>query len=215
VINLVSKTKEKKKMKKLIVISGLLFGAASAFADPNPNEVFFTSLNYAGSGCPAGSVSESISTDAKAFTLLFDSYIASVGPGVPITESRKNCQINANMHIPQGWSFSITSIDYRGYGKLDAGVKGLQKSNYYFQGSLAQASAQTTFTGPMDKDYTIRDTIPMANLVWSSCTAERNLNINSQVRLTKGSANSQGLLTIDSIDGQVQQIYHLAWRQCP
>jgi len=46
--------------------------------------------------------------------MLFDSFVASVGAGIPITESRKNCQINVKMHVPNGWQFSVMTVDYRG-----------------------------------------------------------------------------------------------------
>ncbi|KAF3931039.1 hypothetical protein ABW20_dc0103947 [Dactylellina cionopaga] len=42
-----------------------------------------------------------ISADRKTFTLIFDNYVAALGPGVSITESRKNCQLNIDIHYPQ------------------------------------------------------------------------------------------------------------------
>jgi hypothetical protein len=172
-------------------------------------------INYAGTGCPAGSVAQSVSPDAHQFTLLFDSFVASAGPGVAITESRKNCQVNVQLHVPQGWSYSITTVDYRGYVSLDPYVTGVQQSTYYFAGYLNQATASTTFTGQLDQDYLNRDTLAMQNLVWSPCGAQRNLNINTSVRVNnRFNPGGQGLLTVDSLDGQVAQIYHLQWQQC-
>jgi hypothetical protein len=78
-------------------------------AGPNPSQVYVQSISYGGSGCPQGTVGQSISDDRTTFTLIYDQYIASTGPGVPITESRKNCQLNVNLHVPQGWTFTIVS----------------------------------------------------------------------------------------------------------
>jgi hypothetical protein len=84
-------------------------------------------------------------------TLIFDSYVASMGKGVAITESRKNCQLNIDLLYPSGFQYSVFSADYRGYVALDKGVTGTQKSTYYFSGYTQQSSTQTSFTGPVSK----------------------------------------------------------------
>jgi hypothetical protein len=66
--------------------------------------------------------------------LIFDSYVASIGPGVAATENRKNCQLNIDLQYPGGFQYSVFSTQYRGYAALDANVTGTQKSTYYFTG---------------------------------------------------------------------------------
>ena len=105
--------------------------ASAAAQGPKPSETYIAGLTYGGSGCPAGSVASAFSPDRKTFTMIFDSFVASSGTGVPITEGRKNCQINVDMRYPQGWSYSIVTVDYRGYASLPAGVTATQKSTYY------------------------------------------------------------------------------------
>ncbi len=78
-------------------------------------------------------------------TLIFDSYIASVGPGIAITEQRKNCQLNVDLLYPGGFQYSILSADYRGYASIDKGVNGVLKSTYYFSGQTAQVCYQSHF----------------------------------------------------------------------
>lgn len=68
------------------------------------------------------------------FTLISDEYVASIGPGVPITENRKNCQLDINLQYPSGFQYSVFNADYRGYAALDANVTGTQQSTYYFSG---------------------------------------------------------------------------------
>ncbi|KAJ3345298.1 hypothetical protein HDU91_007394, partial [Kappamyces sp. JEL0680] len=79
---------------------------------PDPSTVYVNGITYGGSGCPAGSVATAFSADRTIFTMIYDSFIASSGTGVPVTESRKNCQVNVDMHYPQGWSYAIVSVDY-------------------------------------------------------------------------------------------------------
>src|SRR5690606_5732798 len=90
-------------------------------SQPNPREVYVHSISYGGSGCPQGSVGSSFSNDRKSFTLIFDSFVAYSGAGVPITEARKNCQLNINLRLPNGFSYSVASFDYRGYVSLPRG----------------------------------------------------------------------------------------------
>jgi hypothetical protein len=188
--------------------------AGSAFADA-PTNVRVRSIAYAGSGCPAGTVAENISPDAQAFTLLFDSFIAEAGPGVPFIAKRKNCQINIDLAFPGGWSFTLAHVDYRGYAALEKKVVGLQKSTYYFQGSASTAALQSKLVGPKDENYHYRDTLALSALVWSPCGGKRALNINSEVRVdNSASPYKSGLMTIDSIDGTLVHVYTLQWRRC-
>lgn len=191
----------------------LLAVAGTAIADPNPSQVYIAGIAFAGSGCPAGSVSQMVSPDAKAFTLLFDSYIAEAGPGVALSQSRKNCQIAVDLRFPQGWSYTIFDVDYRGYAKLDPGTIGTQKTTYYFQGSSQQISLQSNYTGPKDNDYHIHDTLGVSALVWSPCGATRAVNMNTQVRVS-ASGGRRALMTTDSIDGQLTHRYGIRWRRC-
>jgi hypothetical protein len=85
-------------------------------------------------------MSSQISEDRTTVTLIFDSYIASIGPGISVTDSRKNCQLNVDIRYPGGFQYSILSADYRGYASLQQGISGTLKSTYYFAGQTAQVS---------------------------------------------------------------------------
>lgn len=165
-------------------------------------------------------------------TLIFDQYVASMGKGISITESRKNCQLNIDLLYPAGFQYSIFSADYRGYVALDKGVNGTQKSIYYFSGQTAQvcssvvdqvsfsqsnwifqSSTSTNFVGPVSKDYLIHDEATSVSAVLSPCGAEGMLNINSQVRLA-GATGLNGLMTTDSVDTKFTQILYLNWQKC-
>lgn len=181
-----------------------------------PDYVRIRSIAYAGSGCPAGTVAQNVSRARDAFTLLFDSFVAQIGAFIPPSESRKNCAVNIDLDFPQGWSFTIVGLDYRGYYAIDRGIAADQVSHYYFQGERQQATLSSTYVGPRAGDYLHADTVGLE--VWSPCgAAKRSLNVNAQVRLRKlnpSANNAQGLITVDSIDGNLTQIYYLKWRRC-
>lgn len=111
---------------------------AVTYAAPDPTQVHINGVTYGGTGCPQGTVGVAISEDRTTMTLIFDSYVASIGPGIAVTENRKNCQLNIDLLYPTGFQYSVFSADYRGYAALDKGITGTIKSTYYFSGSTQQ-----------------------------------------------------------------------------
>jgi hypothetical protein len=110
-----------------------------------PSGVTFEGISYAGSGCNAGSVAGAISSDYSTITLLYDSFVAQAGSGIQPAEARKNCQLNLQLKLPQGWQYSVFKADYRGYAFLQQGDKGVIKSTYYFSGDSTQVSDTDLF----------------------------------------------------------------------
>jgi hypothetical protein len=180
---------------------------------PNPSQVTIQSISYGGTGCPQGSVGSFISADRTTFTIIFDTFVASLGNGVAVTENRKNCQLNINLQYPSGFQYSVLGTTFRGYAALTAGVSGTQSATYYFSGSSTQASTSTNFKGPTSGDYEVSDSIPFSSTIWSPCGTALPLNINSQVRLT-GPSTGSGLLTEDSVDGKVEFVVGVQWQTC-
>ncbi|KAF2638829.1 hypothetical protein P280DRAFT_63319 [Massarina eburnea CBS 473.64] len=181
---------------------------------PPAGQVTIRGVTYGGTGCPQGSMSSQISADRTTMTLIFDAYIASIGPGVAVTESRKNCQLNVDIQYPGGFQYSVLSADYRGYAAIQKGVTGTLKSTYYFSGQTDQSSTEYTFTGPVTGDYLKHDQANSTSVVWSPCGATGMLNINSQIRLASSASASTGLLTTDSTDLKFTQVVYVQWQSC-
>lgn len=180
-----------------------------------PEYVQIRNVSFAGSGCPAGSVAQNIAPDLKALTLLFDSYVASIGPNEPFSNKRRNCQINIDFAYPNGWSYALVTFDYRGFVDLEPGIMGTQQASYYFQGRQQTSSFRTLMQGPVSRNYQARDVLDVSASVWSPCGEFRSLNINTELRLDNmRNRNGSGLITVDSIDGHVTQNYGIAWRRC-
>lgn len=174
-------------------------------------------------------MSAQLNTDKTLVTIIFDAYTASIGPGVAVTEQRKNCQLNIDIRYPGGFQYSVLSADYRGYASIQKGVTGTLKSTYYFSGQTdqvhpsslplqkmltAQSTTDYTFTGPLTGDYLKHDTADSVSTVWSPCGAQGLLNINSQVRLTSTNTKATGLLTTDSTDLKFTQVAYVQWQKC-
>ncbi len=179
-------------------------------------EVSIQTIN--GSGCPAGSAAVAASADNTAFTVTYSDYIAQVGAGAQPTDFRKNCQLNLNVRIPQGFTYAVAGVDYRGYAYLSDGASALQKAQYYFQGSPETASQSTGFSGPYDDNWHTSDRTEVAELIYAPCGEQRNFNINTELRVSAGDSDPRqnpSFIAMDSTDGAVSTTYHLSWKECP
>lgn len=181
---------------------------------PSGHEVTIQGIAFAGSGCPAGSVSGQLSSDLTTITLLYSSFVAQAGQGISASNYRKNCQLNVKIKYPQGYQFSIFKADYRGYAQIPKGDTGTCKATYYFSGSSQQVSSTLVIKGPFDDNYLKTDQFGVESTVWSPCGLEGLLNINSEVRLSPMDAVKPALLTVDSTDLRFTQIHHLQWQKC-
>ncbi|MEU4894265.1 DUF4360 domain-containing protein [Streptomyces sp. NPDC044780] len=169
-----------------------------------------------GSGCPQGTAAVAVAADNTAFTVTYSDYLAQVGPDSAPTDIRKNCQLNLGVHVPQGFTYAIAQVDYRGYGHLEKGAQGTEKASYYFQGSADTASRTHDFSGPYDDNWQTTDSTDYSALVWAPCGQDRNVNINTELRVSAGTSptGSTSFMAMDSTDGGVNTIYHLAWKEC-
>ncbi len=199
-------------MKKLLFAGiGALLGIAglsnTAAALPAARIV---DLGYSGTGCPAGSVDVSISAAGDRVFAGFDAYVAETGAtGTRI--ARSNCQLRVSIQFDPAWSFSVATVDYRGFAGLPSGAYGENVSSYFFAGQspMGDARAYTRILGPFFDNYDRRDEVGL--LVWSPCgPAEHDLVINNEVRIL----GREAIMTVDSITTKVQMIFGLNWRQC-
>ncbi len=178
-----------------------------------PSYVRLRNLSYAGSGCPAGSVATNVSASRDSFTLLFDSFVAESGRGIPLSQSRKNCMLSVDLDFPSGWSYTVDTLETQGYVALDPGVRADVTTSFYFQGQTATARFSSSFYGPTSRDYHIRDTLGLSAQVWSPCGMQRALNLNYSIRVSGGSGG-RGLITMDSpVDGSPRP-FTLRWQRC-
>jgi hypothetical protein len=183
----------------------------------NPDQIEIRNVVYSGSGCAPGTAAIDVASDKTAFTLIFSNFLAQIGPGVSRTESRKNCQVNLTIHLPNGFTFAIASVDYRGFANVARGSQGQQKAIFYFQGQSPQATTWRSFGGPFKNDWHLRDEIEETARVFSPCGVDRSLNINAQVQVILGTATAgtAGFMTMDSEDGSIRQVFHFAFKTCP
>ncbi|WP_141732606.1 DUF4360 domain-containing protein [Oligoflexus tunisiensis] len=200
----------------------LVLGAAAAHAEernPVPSEpITIKKIQYNGTGCPLGTVAKNISEDKTAFTLTFSEFVAEAGPGISLSAGRKNCVATLVLDVPAGWQYSIGSFYFRGFMALDKGIRAEHSASYFLEGQGKTGTFSSRQSGPYENDYVFNDNVGISSAVWSPCGVERALNINTSIRVSNTNSrqypNAQGLITNDSIDGQITQVWGLTWRRC-
>jgi hypothetical protein len=188
--------------------------AATTVVTPPTAKIAIDLVALAGSGCQPGTAAVAVAPDNTAFTAIYSNYLAQAGPGIVTTDGRKNCQLNVLVHVPSGFTYAITKVDYRGYGLLAAGSTASERANYYFQGMTQTTTVIHNFTAPLDDNWLASDEIPIASVAWHPCGELRNLNINTELRVAKGTSTDVSYVTMDSTDGSLTTLYHLAWKKC-
>ena len=193
---------------------------------PDPDSVYVQSIRYEGTGCPQGSVGSSFANDRQSFTLVFDSFVASIGPGVAREEARKRCELDVDLKAPDGWSWAVVETTARGYVSLPADVRAESQLQYSsHEGRHAnngRLSEDAEFNGPVSKDYLLTNTSPRTAINWSRCGGTNHLYITAEVSLkARHGTTPQAQITMDSIDGKVQigelesrRGIQLVWQRC-
>jgi hypothetical protein len=184
---------------------------------PPPQRITIEVVTVNGSGCPAGTAAVAAASDNSAFTVTYSNYLAQVGVGAKPTDFRKNCQLNLRITIPQGFTYAIAEADYRGFAALAPGATGLERASYYFQGTSPTTAISHSFSGPLVDNWQASDVTDAAALVFAPCGLQRNLNVNTELRVSAGTSNpttTTSFMTMDSTDGSLSTVYHLAWMQC-
>ena len=197
-----------------VVVAFALSLPLVAQSQVNVNQPYIDSVSYGGTGCPQGSTSVSFANTRLSSTLIFDQFVASSGPNTPITENRKNCQLNINVQLPGGSGQFCAVIDYRGYVALPSGVQAEALATYHNGlssngGSYELPDGQViaigndiagnvdTFAGPIYRDYLRHDSL---DLSWSEGQpVVKPINVNAQVRL-RDAGSQQAQITNDAID---------------
>ena len=152
-------------MKKIFITLGL----SLAFALSHANAQSVLQLGYpshAGNGCPIGTASASLSPDGSSLTLLFDQYVAQAGGETRLLLDRKTCNISIPVVVPEGYSVSILTVDYRGFVSIPYGGSGRFSAEYFFAGSRGPLVSKNFLSGA-EGDYTISNKFPRASLTVS------------------------------------------------
>jgi hypothetical protein len=213
-------------MRNLII--GVLSASAVTSVASADDDIFTVELvSVAGSGCNKDDFAVAIADDLTAFTVSYSDYTAIAGGGRSILDARKNCVLDIKVRVPGGFTYGIAAADLRGYAHLEPNANATAKLSFWFQGSpttgyithdIRKSTAShpgTHVGGLLSDDWQTSDATPIASIVWASCSAQRNLNVNTQLRVTAPVWGPESLVTMDTTDGSITTVFHLALMPCP
>ena len=199
-------------MKTILAGAVALSALAAALPAAANDDIALGIPGYGGSGCPNGSVSATLSPDAKTLSLIFDQYEVSAGGSTGRSYDRKACNVAIPVFVPAGYSIAVLSVDYRGYNHLPYRATSQFNVEYFFAG-FRGPSFRRSFWGSLDSDYFINNQLVAESLVWSPCGADVNLRTNSSMRVATHN-NAEASSTVDSQDVNAAIVYHLKMRRC-
>jgi hypothetical protein len=169
-----------------------------------------------GDACRAGTTAVNVSEDREAFTVSFADFVAEKGPDAS-GERRRSCRLVFDTEQDANWEFAVLSVNMRGFVQLEAGVTARQETQFGTRGMETHNVRE--FLGPIEEDYVTSQSADINSVRWSGCRAKaservRDFSVKATAVLRGGGAKASGLLTVDTIDGQLEQVYELMWRRC-
>ncbi|HPE59650.1 MAG: DUF4360 domain-containing protein [Thiothrix sp.] len=181
-------------------LAGLALNAPVSAAD----SVYFKSpVNFAGTGCPAGSIAVT-GANTDTLSILFDQYDA--GNNAMTGLNRSACSFAVPVHVPQGMQVSVMTADWQGFAQ---GRTQLSRK-YFFAGAPNQPWLRNDYNAPNGKDFLERDGLMHSSSTWAPCGQDIQLRINSNIRSIGGGS----YMAVDTVDLKNKVVFQLQWRGC-
>jgi hypothetical protein len=192
-----------------LALAGPVLVATPALAE----QVSIRSLVYAGSGCAprVGLIGRLGGFDRNGFpqklSLAFANYNARQGPGILLSERRRNCNLVLSLNLPGGWQYAIKSVRYQGFASLPPSVSALQQSAYEYPFVSGVATLESTLRGSFVARFQRDDSLLPREWVWSPCNRAMPLNLRTQIVLSGPRIRPANLRAST-------HNYGLIWRRC-
>ena len=211
--------------KPLIIIAllmglNMLFGAI-ALAQEVPNGAAITDVRLSGTGCDSATASVILSPDATDMSLFFDNYVVEIGQGSQnptLLKLQKDCVVQIQMQVPDGWQMAFKGVDYRGFVAMSGQGTAFQRFSILQEGAPIVSMREASLAGPANQDYHVRSEVKPERVTWSPCLSGlTNVQLMSQIGVSLNPRSSDRSLTqiaLDSADTSFKQSLSVGWRRC-
>ncbi|PVH77140.1 hypothetical protein DL98DRAFT_573922 [Cadophora sp. DSE1049] len=199
--------------KVLLISAGICTLAKLVFSQElGLGKAIITGVEYAGSGCPEGSVAIG-GAGSTGFGINYSAFNVTIGPKTNATVTRQDCTVTLGITYPPGLQFAPASFNSSGFFELEKGFSGQLSTTYYFSGGTTQSGHEARFTGPSNDTYLLTDPNP-EYLAYSPCgSTSAYLIIRSSIRLRRDDSFARNVAGVFALtDGTVNYVY---WKQCP
>lgn len=190
----------------------LLLWALSEIAaalGPDPSQIKISHFSFDGALCPAASASGLIQDGGDSLTLLFDEFFVENHREPSVAGS---CQVKMDL-AARGWQFAMFSFDLRGYASLDSGSRASVVTSYRIGNNPSVNIGKVKLSGALEDDYSEIADIPLSSLNWSKCGGTKSVRLLMKIRI-RGNDRSGGFLSVDSVDGALNNQVGVIWRNC-
>ncbi|TYK46224.1 DUF4360 domain-containing protein [Actinomadura decatromicini] len=168
-----------------------------------------------GSGCPRGTVMAAVREDKGAFVVGYSQFMAQAGGSSRPMDSRKWCQVALKVGgVPKGFTYAIASTDHYGFASLEDGANATHEAAAFFSGQPGHVTTTHSLNGAFNHTWSFTDLTPPSQLVYKPCDEEPNLNIDTDVRVDKGTSDPSKVSFI-SVGDELQTTYYVTWKICP
>ncbi|MFE3764869.1 DUF4360 domain-containing protein [Streptomyces sp. NPDC059104] len=200
-------------------VAASLFGSAAVGGPtpPPPAPITIDSVTANGTGCPPGTAAVAIGPDQTTFIVTYSNYQAQVGGGSAPTDRQKNCQLSLLLHVPGRRSaYATVTATYTGFASLAPGASGTERASYHFQGDAHTTTFTHNFPGGFNNNWQTTDTVRIAARNRARCGEDRTLTINTELQVDPGTSSpgATSFMSMDSTNGSIKTVYHLAWKKC-
>lgn len=178
-----------------------------------PDGVGLEIAQVGGNGCLPGTVAVDLADDAETFTLDYSDYTARAGGSSAPADARKRCVVKLKVQHPEDLTYAIWRTDHRVAADLQPGATATQRAMHY----ILEPTGYTTFSlkGPQDGNFEFTDQIAEDQIVWKMCGVERGINVDTELRVDKGTSDPSKVSSITMNSGEGSRTtYHLAWKLC-
>lgn len=151
-----------------------------------------------GTGCPTGGWKATLDPSKQSFTVALTGYSAQVSPSSALAV--KDCQLA--IKLDGKLSYAVEALGYDAAATLGAGVDASVSAEAYFQGDPSRSViASKQQVGPFTGTLALREAIPAAKQVWSTCGVARDINVRTRIRLQNGTPRGSGTLQVSTLSG--------------
>jgi hypothetical protein len=190
-------------------------GGGTHATAPGAGGVIADVVTTSGSGCMAGTTVD-LAPDNLSLRVTYSRYAAQVGGSAKPTDIRKNCQLAVRIQIPREFTYAIEKVEYQGSADVASGATAAMRANFYRSGAPTRPWLTRTFRGPFQGPWEAIDSPLPEALVWVSCGATVLHDLNTELRVTKGTSGPEtvNVLSMSAGDEDAHSTYHLTWRRC-
>lgn len=179
------------------IASAIILAGATPLNMIYPRQTQIGNIIFAGNGCSPGTASPSVGIDGHAFNMIFDEFIAQVGPSSTPADNVRKCDVIFQLKCPDGnYKFGMNS---RAFSGLETGNSvTLQTVITYPDGT--SATSTRTRNGPEGNDYAINHS-EFADKQFPCSRVWLPFKISQTITLNKGASNADaywGLFAIDA-----------------